>query len=1112
MNRYKSALASAAVAAAFLVPAFAFADTVGPINFEPTAYSVGTINAQNGWVKTGSFDANVTATGIPAGFGTQSLQISDAVTSGSFGDQTFSPSTVNEAGETAAVNNGFSGGTRQSHFEAQFTLASAVPNAQQGNDANPLHMSVSPDRGDGARMSYLRFEDQSSGIHVFFDDVTDAGGLGTVATFNETDIATLDRSVPHTIKFVMDFVAGQANDVVKIYIDGILKKTGTTWEDYYRFDPEQVGGGNTVPTVDSLLFRESGTANPADAGKGFLIDALSLVSGSPASAGSSNTIVVTQNDLDTNGPNPATVATDGLNKWFLYNDSNDTVDNTLGSFVNGPATPPHGVGSVEFTLGANPNDRKNIATYQFGGLALNSITTLAYGAYSHSGVAGATESPFFNFNVDFSNLGTWQGRLVYVPSANGAVPQDTWNSFDMINGGNALWTWSKFASNGNKWPDGNTNTYRSWSDILASFPSVKVLSGDSWLGVRVGEPGPTNYVGNIDFFTVGTSTTATTYDFDPAPPAPTTVTVTIDKYVDGVMATAVSANNAVFPFTATYNASNIGSGSDPFSIGPVGNNSANAYEAKTIPLATGASYSAAENTTGNEVVGATCADGKPFALDGYKSGDNLAAAQAATLSATAPQFAGLTNDKVVIVLNKTCPAPTYKVHILKYLNSAEATAVSANNYLFPMTSSWSAVNIGSGTGSYVLGTGFGGATSVYGADTAAMTGPYDYSTSETTTDTDVTSKVVSSLASCVPGDYLLNGYRVSAVSFADAATQPIIPSVSFTASSVNEYVIVDNSSCPTLGSLTINKTTIGGNGTFNFTSNIPGHASFSIVTTGTSAGGTGSITFNNVTPGTYTVTEVAQSGWTQTDSDCSLKAVSAGNTSNCTVTNTKNTTLGVITGYKFEDWDGDGKAFETKWEVGLSGWTIYLDTNNNGSKDANEPSTITDSHGKYTFVGLVAGTYHVREVQQAGWISTYPSSTALNDKYDVVLAAGQVAKKKDFGNFKLGSISGVKFNDLNSNHKKDAGEPGLSGWTIKLKGPGNTVQTVVTGANGVYSFTGLTAGNYTLSEVMQAGWRQTLHPSPVKVRSATAAVNKNFGNTQKQKNKGDHDNDDQYQD
>jgi hypothetical protein len=50
-------------------------------------------------------------------------------------------------------------------------------------------MSVSPDDGNGGRMSYLRFEDQSDKVHVFFDDATDAGPVGTEATFSDTEIA-----------------------------------------------------------------------------------------------------------------------------------------------------------------------------------------------------------------------------------------------------------------------------------------------------------------------------------------------------------------------------------------------------------------------------------------------------------------------------------------------------------------------------------------------------------------------------------------------------------------------------------------------------------------------------------------------------------------------------------------------------------------------------------------------------------------------------------------------------------------------------------------------------------------------------------------------------------
>jgi len=279
-----------AVAASLVVlVAAAGADTVGPITFETSqGYMVGDINGQplndnylpNGkWSKTNPLiDAKVvTVSAYPdaAGYNFvgQALRISDAVTTGSFGDQTLSPGLADEAGETDAVNAGMSGGLRQPKFEASFMIGTTQLAQQLG-----LHLSVSPDRGDGARMSYLRFEDQSDGVHVFFDDVHQPGPCSPAgcANFRESDIATLDRQHSHVITFLMQLKDGPHNDTVQIYIDGKLKKDGTSWEDYYRYDPEQSGSGNQVPTVDKLLFRVGGNSNPTDLNNGFLIDRVLL--------------------------------------------------------------------------------------------------------------------------------------------------------------------------------------------------------------------------------------------------------------------------------------------------------------------------------------------------------------------------------------------------------------------------------------------------------------------------------------------------------------------------------------------------------------------------------------------------------------------------------------------------------------------------------------------------------------------------------------------------------------------------------------------------------------------------------------------------------------------
>src|SRR5262249_55295261 len=124
------------------------ADSVGPIDFE--SYSLGSVNGQDGWSSTGGIDQAIVSNG-----GNKSPRISDAVTSGSFGDQTFSKPTVNAAGEPGADAGAFPVGTLQSKFSGSFDLAAATPGVSQGS----MHMQVSPDRGDGARMSYLRIED-----------------------------------------------------------------------------------------------------------------------------------------------------------------------------------------------------------------------------------------------------------------------------------------------------------------------------------------------------------------------------------------------------------------------------------------------------------------------------------------------------------------------------------------------------------------------------------------------------------------------------------------------------------------------------------------------------------------------------------------------------------------------------------------------------------------------------------------------------------------------------------------------------------------------------------------------------------------------------------------
>ncbi|HEV8592274.1 MAG TPA: hypothetical protein VGQ55_09245, partial [Pyrinomonadaceae bacterium] len=236
LHRY--AIASAGIALAITLPqwhSFGGGQSSFRVNFEKPTYTIGTVNGQDDWTSTGAagsgcavYDHAVASSTGFRSFGKQALRISNAVTSGCFGDQTFSKSLGNEAGEASSTSSGMSGGTRQTHFEAKFSFATALKTEQAG-----LAMSISPDRGDGSRMSYLRLEDKPAGIDVYFVDVQ---GTSSPANFVETKVASgLKRSKTHSAKFVIDYKNGPSNDKVKVYIDGRMVHRGTTWENYYRF-------------------------------------------------------------------------------------------------------------------------------------------------------------------------------------------------------------------------------------------------------------------------------------------------------------------------------------------------------------------------------------------------------------------------------------------------------------------------------------------------------------------------------------------------------------------------------------------------------------------------------------------------------------------------------------------------------------------------------------------------------------------------------------------------------------------------------------------------------------------------------------------------------------
>jgi uncharacterized repeat protein (TIGR01451 family) len=249
----------------------------------------------------------------------------------------------------------------------------------------------------------------------------------------------------------------------------------------------------------------------------------------------------------------------------------------------------------------------------------------------------------------------------------------------------------------------------------------------------------------------------------------------------------------------------------------------------------------------------------------------------------------------------------------------------------------------------------------------------------------------------------------------------------------------------------------------------------------------GSICFGVAAPGTYTITEQVQSGWTVTTPNPQTVTVTPGQLVNVFFGNRPQP--GEICVVKFEDLDGDGVR-DTN-EPLLAGWQFTV------TDASNTPvGTITTGQTQPTCLKSVApGTYTVTETVQSGWTVTTPNP-------QTVTVAPATSSVVEFGNKRVTyQICGIKWNDLDGDGVKDPNEPGLPGWTINMvfQTPGGPldVQTT-TDANGQYCFTGLAPGTYTISETLQSGWIQTFPPSPgtYTVTVPPSAMNINFGNKQ----------------
>lgn len=221
-----------------------------------------------------------------------------------------------------------------------------------------------------------------------------------------------------------------------------------------------------------------------------------------ATSATGNTVVVTEADI-TRQPED----TPPTDSWVLYFRSTGSA-----AFRNGPGTPPEGQGSFEM-ITPDVDAKFSLFNFDYHTTPIANFTALAYHTYQSS-AAVPVQLPSLNLTIDRDGPGAADpvnggfATLVFEPVYNvaqGPIVPGTWQDWDAIAGGNAVWWLTR--DNSVLGPRGTTFT---WNAFKTVFPDATILGG---IGPNQGS-GSAGLTASVDAFLVGVNSNNTTFDFE----------------------------------------------------------------------------------------------------------------------------------------------------------------------------------------------------------------------------------------------------------------------------------------------------------------------------------------------------------------------------------------------------------------------------------------------------------------------------------------------------------------------------------------------------------------------------------------------------------------------
>ena len=219
----------------------------------------------------------------------------------------------------------------------------------------------------------------------------------------------------------------------------------------------------------------------------------------------------------------------------------------------------------------------------------------------------------------------------------------------------------------------------------------------------------------------------------------------------------------------------------------------------------------------------------------------------------------------------------------------------------------------------------------------------------------------------------------------------------------------------------------------------------------------GLILWDDIAIGSYQLTETVPAGYRPTLPATQLATVNINATTYITFANQP---LGNLHTYIYEDINGNGSQDAGEGPIpGISVTIRFPD----GSTDVR----LTNASGDINWTDIPIGSYRVTETVPSGWLATLPTiantTVNFNATTEVVYALRRV-----------GNLRAFKFEDINANGQRDAGEDPVPGITVTLRFPSGATDVQLTGADGYASWNAIPVGTYRITETLPTGWQAIL--------------------------------------